>query len=597
MRCARACALAVTAMLGVTSTASAHAVLESTSPQRGAVVKRQPAQVSFRFGEPVEGNFGAVRVFGARGVRVDQGNAFHPDGTGSELAVHLKADLPRGTYTATYRVVSADSHIVSGGIVFSIGSAAEAGDTIAHLLGDRSAGTLTQIALGAARAIQYAAIAGGIGLLAFLVLIWMPAIASVAGADERWGDASVAFVGRLRRAIIAVALLGVFSALAAVVLEAASAAGISAWAALAPSVLRDELGTRFGTIWTLGALAWVLLGGLAGMLLGADRKRAVLRAATLGATGLALAAIGLRRVLPLAIPSAFLVMLPALAGHGTTQDPVAVMLPANVVHVASVSLWVGGLAALLLVLPAATNELDGEDRTRLLSAALLRFSPLALGAVCLVLATGLVQSFVEVRHLNLIFSTPFGRAAFIKLVLLFVLIGLGALNRRRTLPRLERAAADGETPGEGGVVVRRTLRAELALVVVVFGVTGALASYAPAIAGRSERPEPVAITTSIGPEQLRLNVDPAITGLNAVDLRVLDPETGAPFTATRQLTVQATQTEQGIGPLDLRAAQRGQGHYRVRAAPLHAPGIWQLDVTLRVSAFAEFSKSVKVKIR
>ena len=33
----------------------------------------------------------------------------------------LKPGLPKGTYTATYRVISADSHPVSGGLVFSIG--------------------------------------------------------------------------------------------------------------------------------------------------------------------------------------------------------------------------------------------------------------------------------------------------------------------------------------------------------------------------------------------------------------------------------------------------------------------------------------------
>jgi copper transport protein len=258
------------------------------------------------------------------------------------------------------------------------------------------------------------------------------------------------------------------------------------------------------------------------------------------------------------------------------------------------SLWVGGLAALLLVLPAATRELPGADRTRLLSAALLRFSPLALGAVIVLLATGLVQSYVEIRHLSLVFDTPFGRAAFIKLCLLLVLVGLGALQRRRTLPRLAAAAAGGETPGGAGVVVRRTLRAELALVVVVFAVTGALASYAPAVAQVSG---PVEITQRIGPEELQLTVDPATAGPNVMHLYLLDAKSGAQFGGAKELTVQATQTAEGIGPLDLQAQKTGPGHYTILGAPLNVPGTWRLAVTMRVSEFDEFTTTAKVDIR
>ena len=50
------------------SAAFAHAELEVTSPARDATVHTQPAVVSFRFNESVEGNFGAVRVFDRAGT-------------------------------------------------------------------------------------------------------------------------------------------------------------------------------------------------------------------------------------------------------------------------------------------------------------------------------------------------------------------------------------------------------------------------------------------------------------------------------------------------------------------------------------------------
>src|SRR5262249_59302082 len=123
-----------------------------------------------------------------------------------------------------------------------------------------------------------------------------------------------------------------------------------------------------------------------------------LRPAELGATGLALAPRRTRMLLlALAPPLAFVTILPAFAGHASTQHPVWLMFPTNVLHVLAMSVWVGGLAVLLFALPAATRQLESSDRTRLLAAALRRFSPIALAAVCVILASGLVQAYEWVR--------------------------------------------------------------------------------------------------------------------------------------------------------------------------------------------------------
>ena len=335
-------ALALTATLAAAllfaPSALAHATLEGTSPPRGATAKQQPSAVVFRFSEPVEGNFGAVRVYDVEGERADAGDAFHPGGEGQKLGVHLKPGLPDGSYTATYRVVSADGHIVSGGYVFSIGKAGRAPEeTVAELVAGRDAGTATEIGMGIARGVQYAALAVALGALAFLLLAWRPARRLVAGDGERWQRAGVAFERRLRLVLLAAAAAGAVSAAAAVVFEAAQAAGISATAALDSTILREELGTRFGTVWGFTALAWVLLG--------------------LGVVP-ALRRLSPWRIAPLFVPLAFIVLEPALSGHPSTQSPVALLFPANVLHVAAMSVWVGGLASLVLILPAATRELE-----------------------------------------------------------------------------------------------------------------------------------------------------------------------------------------------------------------------------------------------
>ena len=259
-RPAFAAALAIAACLLPPAAASAHAILEQTSPQRGATLREQPAQITLRFSESVEGNFGAVRVFDAAARRVDDGRSFHPGGNGSQLAARLKPGLPDGTYVATYRVISADSHPVSGGLVFSIGApGAAAAPTVAELIGDSSAGPVTQAAFGLARGLTYLATALALGGLAFLLAVWLPALRASSGAGEEWAQASEAFLGRSRRLLLGALALGVFAGIAGIVLQGATAGATSAWAALKPSVVGDVLGTRFGEVWAARTLAFALL--------------------------------------------------------------------------------------------------------------------------------------------------------------------------------------------------------------------------------------------------------------------------------------------------------------------------------------------------
>ncbi|WP_445152174.1 copper resistance protein CopC [Baekduia sp. Peel2402] len=586
-------AAALAALLIAAATASAHATLQSTSPARGATVAHAPAQVVFIFDEAVEGNFGAVRVFDSKGDRVDQGDAFHPNGIGKQLGVHLKSGLADGTYTATYRVVSADSHIVSSGVVFNVGHAsAGGGQSVEDLLSASKTGTVTSVAFSAARAVQYTAIAVGAGALLFLLVVWSGALAAVGGASDGWRAASEAFAARTRLLLGGAAVAGAVSAACALALEAAEGAGVTFWSALKPRLIGDVIGTRFGTVWLIGEICWLLVGALA---LGLRRAAPVLRPATVGATGLALPrATRSPATLALIVPLAFLVLLPALSGHGSTQDPVAVLFPANVLHVAAMSAWVGGVAVLLVALPAATRALEVEERTPLLAATLQRFSAIALAGVVALLITGLLQAYVEIRHLDLIFSTAFGRATFIKLMVLLVLIGLGAVNRQRTIPRLRAAVAAGRTPGADGIVLRRTLRAEALLIAAALATTGALAGYAPATAKTSG---PYNTTTRIGPQEMQLTIDPARVGANELHLYLTDPKSGAQIDSAKEVDVSAAQPAKGIGASDVAASKAGPGHYIVPALTLGVPGTWTVTVAVRVSDFDEYTKKLEVKVR
>jgi copper transport protein len=587
---------ALGALVLAPAAAQAHATLEDTSPERGADLKAAPRAVTFRFDEPVEGNFGAVRVYDAKGRRVDDSKVVHPGGRGSEVSVGLRSGLADGTYTATYRVISADSHPVSGGVVFSVGKPGTGpAATVSDLLSGSSAGKVTEIAFGIARGVDYLAIALMLGGLAFLLLSWRPALARAAGAGGGWPEASTAFAARARRMLAVAVVLGVLSGLAGIVLQGATAGGTSFWSALDPGVVREVLGTRFGRIWGLRVIVWLVLGTV--LAAGASAATIpVLRPAAVGADGVAPAPFPSAGVLAaLAIPAALLAITPALAGHATTQSPVVALFPLDVIHVLAMSVWIGGLVALLFLVPAATRCLDPPERSRLLAAVLVRFSPIALACVVALAATGVVQALIDMGwSLSALTDTPFGRAVLIKVALLAVLVGLGAVNRQRVVPGLRRLADGGEPPGAAGRLLRRTLRGEVALLVVVLGVTSALVSYAPPVATASG---PVSRTTRMGPIELQTTVDPARVGANTMHVYLFDAKSGAAYTRTKELTVKAALPSKRIAGLAVTMHQAGPGHYVADAFQLVPAGDWQITVTDRVSDFDEYTGTLKVPVR
>jgi copper transport protein len=591
----RALTVAALALAVAPAAASAHARLEATSPARGATVATEPGSVVFRFDEGVEASFGAVRVFDARGERVDDGRLVRPGGDQRRAGVALKHGLADGTYTATYRVISADGHPVMGGFTFSIGRPGAApARSVADLVGGGNAGAVTEVAFGAAKALGYLAIALALGGLAFLAAVWRPALAGVAGGGADWAAAASAFAGRARTLLAAAVVLGMASGLAGLVLLGATEAGVSFWSALAPATVREVASTHAGTGWVLRLADWALL-GLALGLLAMRGAVPVLRPVPLGATGHVLGRPPSRAALAgLAVPALALAVTPALAGHASTQHPVWALFALDIGHVLAMSTWLGGLVLLVACVPAATRALAPPERSRLLAGTLVRFSPLALGAVGVLLATGVTQALINVRSLDAFTATAYGRAVLIKAGLLVALIGLGAVNRQRVLPALRRVAAGGDPPGGAGRLLRRTLRAEVALVLVVLGVTGALTGYPPPAATASG---PQSVSKRMGPLDLELTVDPAQTGPNALHVYLFRARDGAPFNGTKELTIRLSQPSRGIGPIDARMHRAGPGHFLADAVTLSPGGTWQIEVTDRVSDFDQYATRASVKVR
>lgn len=95
--------------------ASAHARLEASSPKDGSTLTATPPEVMLRFNEPIKDSLNQVSV--------KSGSTDATDGKlevdGNTLYQPLKSTLESGSYTVTYKVVSADGHPISGSLKFS----------------------------------------------------------------------------------------------------------------------------------------------------------------------------------------------------------------------------------------------------------------------------------------------------------------------------------------------------------------------------------------------------------------------------------------------------------------------------------------------
>ena len=156
------------------------------------------------------------------------------------------------------------------------------------------------------------------------------------------------------------------------------------------------------------------------------------------------------KLLALAVPLFALALLPSLGGHTSVQEPVAILLPSNILHVLAMSAWLGGIAVLVFALRTATSELAPEQRTPLLAGTIARFSALATIALPVLILSGVVQSIIEVGSFPALLDTAFGRSVLIKIVVALAIVAIGFVNRQKLVPALKRAAAGAHEPGPRG---------------------------------------------------------------------------------------------------------------------------------------------------
>jgi methionine-rich copper-binding protein CopC len=111
-------ALAVLAVTALATPAFAHNVLVGSDPQSGASVSTGPTAVRFDFNAPVKYGDDTIVVLGPNNTHWERTQ--NATVTGDSVSVPVAPLGPAGSYTASYHIISADGHPVTGDISFTL---------------------------------------------------------------------------------------------------------------------------------------------------------------------------------------------------------------------------------------------------------------------------------------------------------------------------------------------------------------------------------------------------------------------------------------------------------------------------------------------
>src|SRR5438067_753089 len=509
-RIAFVAALIGLALVMASPTAYAHALLRSSDPPDGAQLAKSPSSVVLAFTEDPDTSLSIVHVVDQNGNNVEKGKARAVPGKADELVVDV-GSLPNGVYTVNWRTVSrVDGHVTAGAFAFGVG-VSPAGHKVVQPT-TPSPSPLTVIS----RWLFYT------GLFLLLGVAFAVLFVSKDLARAR----PLAHIGWF---LALIGLLGLVEA-------QRRDAGIA-------------IGHFFST--SIGHAFLVRLIPLAVTAIGVVLAR---RASTRHA-GFAIILTG----------AAATVLGHIAEGHAATGAWRAGKILLQWVHVIAAGMWIGGLAAVL----AGVGSLSPEARQR----AVRRFSTLAFYLIIVLAGAGMWRAFEEINSWHGLFATSYGQVVIAKAALLLALIGLGAVNRYRNVPR-SRENLRGLFRTGGG---------ELILATAVLVLTGILSSVAPARAVQAAaRAQNVVVTGSdFGTTvKLQLTATPGTAGQNKFTLKVSDYNTGAPVQAQVSLRFGYLGPVQ-IGQSTLQLQAKGSGTYTATGTNLSLGGVWTVTAVIQ----------------
>ncbi|WP_309500441.1 copper resistance CopC/CopD family protein [Streptomyces shenzhenensis] len=603
-------------LLASATPAAAHAALRGSDPADGAVLKSSPRSLTLTFTESVGLLDDSFRVYDPTNHRVTTGEAEHGPAGSDTARITFPKKLGTGTFTVAWRIVSADSHPISGALTFSVGKPSA---TRAPVPTGADENPVTGSLYNIGRYVAYTALALLIGAVAFMAVCRPPDPAP------------------LRRPVRAAWWALLASTLFLFVLRSPYEEGTSPATAFDLSALAKSATGRPG----LALLTRVALLALTAALYLVLRKRVT----------------GTRPSRPLLATAAVLSIALALtwsaAEHASAGIQVPLAMTSSVLHLLSMALWLGGLTALLITLQRSATPLP--------AAVVARFSRVAFAAVTVLVGTGVYQSWRGLGSWQALTDTSYGRLLLLKLAAVALLLAAASQSRRWTaklatapavptpdrvpLPvgapapanpptaenpppvaepsplddlspldkpstRDEPPAAATITTGRHQAALRRSVLTEVAVGVAVLGITtiltGTLPGRAAAEAAESGTASattgipaaavavvPFDVGTPNGHGKVQITLDPGRVGANSVQAVAFGPDGG--ISSVPELRLSFTLAAQKIGPLPANVTDRG-GYWAADSVNLPIAGEWTMSVTVRVSDLDQVTVTKKIRI-
>jgi len=569
-RCGRPGRLLARLLLGVflclvtpSAGVHAHAYLERADPEPGSTLAQVPQQLRLVFGEPMDPSFSRVQVLDGRGQQVDRGDSRVAPDNPNAMTVSLREGLPDGLYTVGWRTLSTvDGHDANGAYQLVFGTLPE-GSLAAQTATAQTATAQTATAqagfsIPTAVARWWLYVAGG-GLFGTL-LTWRFVFRRALTGPAQLASGHVAARARILATGFGLALiLGVLYGAAA---QAATSADVPLWSVFGPP-LRDLLsGGRFAAIWwprfalALVACAVVAWRGVEG---------------TFGDVALAI------------VPA--ILLTSSLTSHSAALVSGAYLgIGADWLHFLAVSAWVGGLASLVVLLPAALGD-AGRAIDGVRAVAIRRFSLLALTSMAIIVVTGTFQAWLQVGSWEALLPTAYGLSVLAKVLVMLAMVALASFHLTTSHPRLAARLMPTAMLDRMRPFSHTALRVELGLGVLVLVIAAYLTGTPP---GREELARKSGETAQAGPVDRRLDaqgvtariqITPGTVGTNrfSIELPGTDPST----VERAQLTVTYLDQELGSQPLVLQPSAASAGTWELSAPALSQAGSWQAELLVR----------------
>ncbi len=531
----------VAAVLLIARDADAHALLARADPPINASLRESPTRITLFMTEQLQRSHSSVQVLDSNGQRRDIGETEFSDAVPTQMGVRVLR-LDPGVYTVVWETLSeVDGHTWTGSYVFSVlnpdGSAPAGSGVVVDLdrPGPPVAADSVVKAIGLGALVLFV---GAVGITALLRPSPLPALMPLMALAVVVGLAATGYetiAGALR--------LGDIGFLGDVLFDSRNGLWLQQrWYALILAAL---------------LLTWRL-----------SRPSSTPRPLLLI----------LALVAAVWLASASAISHGAAIGSGWIWGTLF-----DALHLAAASVWIGGLAALLLSVRA--NPDRRIDAVR-------RFSVVAALMVPVLLAAGLLSALIQIPDIDGIAGTDWGAAFIAKLILLCLLFAAAAANAFLLRPR--DAAASGSDP----ILARRfsrMMRAEVALglaVIAVSAVLTQLPSPASAQPEVEQKDNTVVETVARGDVVASLEISPNLVGFNTWTAAV-DAPSNNPVEA---LLLRFRYQDRSVGPVTVPATRIAEDRFQLEGAYFGLPGEWTVEMELRRAAGDDLVAGVRTGV-